>query len=96
MEKSCKQRIDAIGEDNFTAFVSGGTLKLLKTDKHIFDDLVTKMGPAILAGYHLQYLGERTENAHQLYSWRVKYGNGKISTATLVMKADKVAGFWLE
>ncbi|MEO6053887.1 MAG: hypothetical protein ABIP97_07750 [Chthoniobacterales bacterium] len=92
-----KRLLQAIADDNFPEFVSGGTLDFLKMNKKDFDTTVKDIGPKIAAGYRLEPLGSQVEGKRVVYSWRVKFRHsGAPLTLTLAVIGSKTDGFWLK
>ncbi|MEO6846999.1 MAG: hypothetical protein ABI443_05975 [Chthoniobacterales bacterium] len=96
-ETKCKNLLDSINDDNFPQFVAGGNIDFMKMEKSAFDTLVTQFGPQLSGGYHLKYLASKPENTKMAYYWQVIPNHkGKPLTATLVLRDNKIVGFWIQ
>jgi hypothetical protein len=90
--------LKATEANDYYSFVADGT-DVFKTalTQQMFNGVSGQLSPRMKKGYQCSYLGELRQQGCQVLIWKLVFKDGGDDTlAKLVLKDEKVAGFWLQ
>jgi len=65
--------------------------------KQMLEGVSGQLSPRMKKGYDCSFLGELKQQGCQVFLWKMTFKDGNDDIlVTLVLKEDKVAGFWLK
>ena len=90
--------LSAVLNNDYDAFVSNGTPEFKAAlAKQMFEGVSAQVAPRLKGGYSPQFLGDLRQQGLRVYLWKLTFTDGTDDVlAKLVLKEDKVAGFWLQ
>ena len=90
--------LTAIATNNYDALIANAAPALKsRITKATFTQVSTQLSPRLKRGYKLQYLGGLKQRGVEVFLWKIIYqDDGDDTLARLVIKENKVGGFWFQ
>jgi hypothetical protein len=90
--------MEAVKNGDYEKFISAGTSQFKKgLSKRAFYSVHEQLSSSLNSGFSSKYLDSLNQQGVQTHLWKISYSNSSEHTlAKLVLKKNKVAGFWLQ
>jgi len=90
--------LKAVQTNDYDSFVADGTAAVKSgITKQMVEGLSAQLSPRMKQGYEIAFLGDLKQQGCQVRLWKLTFKDGGDDIlAKLVLKDDKVAGFWLQ
>ena len=90
--------LSATEQNDYEAFLKDASTQVKAgLTKQMLEGVSAQVAPHMKKGYEVAYLGSLSQQGCEVHLWKLTYRDGHDDTlAKLVIKDEKVAGFWLQ
>lgn len=89
--------IEAIRADNYEAYIANGDDAFKRMPEATFKQVAGQLGPRLVNGFELTYLGVTKRQKHNIQVWNISYHDGGDDSMILLSEeGGKVLGFFIQ